>query len=280
MVDTEQNQTQFHDKLWIALNIGNSRLHWAWFLGESLQEAWETCYRTRTATEINFSKDSLDWDLPPSLAAHWAQVSDQFPEIWIASVVPEQTAVWQSYPGAKIITLDQIPLQAIYPTLGVDRALAVWGAGEKWGWPVLVIDAGTALTFTGADTNRRLVGGAILPGLGLQVRSLAQFTAALPSVELTSQLPSRWALNTSEAVQSGIVYTVLAGIRDFVQVWCQEFPESQIILTGGDHATLLNYLQARSAQTSPAPDWMPWIINDPHLLFSGIRSLRQQLEAT
>jgi type III pantothenate kinase len=273
----EQNQTQFPDELWIALSIGNSRLHWAWFLGESLQETWETPHRT--GTKVNPSNGSLDWDLPPGLSVHWAQTSNPLPEIWIVSVVPEQTAFWQSYPGAKIITLDQIPLQVTYPTLGVDRALAIWGAGEKWGWPILVIDAGTALTFTGADANGRLVGGAILPGLGLQVRSLAQFTATLPLVELTSQLPSQWATSTPEAVQSGIVYTVLAGIRDFVQAWCQEFPESQIVLTGGDHLTLLNYLQARSAQTLSAPDWLPQIINDPHLLFSGIQSLRQQLEA-
>lgn len=52
---------------------------------------------------------------------------------------------------------------------------------------ILVIDAGTALTFTAADADQRLVGGAILPGLGLQRSSLAQKTATLPRVEL---LPS------------------------------------------------------------------------------------------
>jgi len=44
------------------------------------------------------------------------------------------------------------------------RALAVLGAGKKYGFPCLVIDAGTALTFTGVDRDKKLVGGAIDPG--------------------------------------------------------------------------------------------------------------------
>ena len=90
------------------------------------------------------------------------------PHSILASVVPSQTALWQIYPNVHIINLDQIPLQGVYPTLGIDRALALWGAGKTWGFPMLVIDAGTAMTFTGADANQCLVGGAILPGLGLQ----------------------------------------------------------------------------------------------------------------
>jgi len=66
-----------------------------------------------------------------------------------------QTALWQTYPDVHVITLNQVP--PVYPTLGIDRALALWGAGETWGWPMLVIDAGTALTLTGADADHCLV---------------------------------------------------------------------------------------------------------------------------
>ena len=55
--------------------------------------------------------------------------------------------------------------------------------GETGGFPMLVIDAGTALTFTGADANQCLVGGAILPGLRLQLASLGQKTGQLPLLE-------------------------------------------------------------------------------------------------
>jgi type III pantothenate kinase len=151
--------------------------------------------------------------------------------------------------------------------LGIDRALALWGAGEIYGFPVLVIDGGTALTFTGADASGRLVGGAILSGLRSQLRSLATNTAALPEVELPTQMPPRWALNTPEAIKSGTIYTLIAGIQDFVTAWREEFPDSKVVITGGDRSYLLHYLQIYSPEISAA------VIADPHLIFWGMRSL-------
>jgi type III pantothenate kinase len=176
-------------------------------------------------------------------------------------------AIWQTYPNLQVITLEQIPLLGTYPTLGIDRALALWGAGKTYGFPVLVIDAGTALTFTGADANCRLIGGAILPGLRLQLRSLSHQTAALPEVELPEQLPPRWALDTRDAIQSGTIYTLLAGIEDFIAAWRQEFPASKVIITGGDRTYLFNYLQRYSPQIAAE------VIDDPNLIFWGMRSL-------
>lgn len=256
---------------WIALSIGNSRLHWAEFRGNTLQEAWETDYLSAIQINSLVSNSGLE-QLHPTVLACLTKV--EHPELWIASVVPGQTALWQAYPGVKTISLEQVPLNETYPTLGVDRALAVWGAGQIHGWPVLVIDAGTALTFTGAGVNHQLVGGAILPGLGLQVRSLSQSTA-MPQVELPDQLPDRWAMTTPAAIQSGSVYTTLAGIRDFVQAWWQEFPGSWIVLTGGDRTRLYNYLDAWSAQQPHAPEWTTRLVCDPNLIFWGIQFLRQ-----
>lgn len=261
---------------WIALSIGNSRLHWVWFHDEILQEAWETTYLSVAEIDHLIRLSLACKNLPPALLNYFAY-GEALPELWIASVVPAQTVLWQVYPGVKTISLDQVPLDETYPTLGVDRALAVWGAGQIYGWPVLVIDGGTALTFTGADVNHRLVGGAILPGLGLQVRSLSQSTA-MPQAELPElpeQLPDRWAMTTPAAIQSGTVYTTLAGICDFVQAWWQAFPESWIVLTGGDRTRLHNYLNAWSAQQPQAPEWITRLVCDPNLIFGGIQFLRQ-----
>jgi Type III pantothenate kinase len=41
-----------------------------------------------------------------------------------------------------------------YPTLGTDRALALRGAGKQWGYPVMVVDCGTAMTFRYATAAR------------------------------------------------------------------------------------------------------------------------------
>jgi type III pantothenate kinase len=159
----------------------------------------------------------------------------------------------------------------MYPTLGIDRALALWGAGQTWGFPILVIDAGTAITFTCADANRCLIGGAILPGLGLQLATLNQKTEQLPFVEPQNlaSLPPRFALNTSEAIQSGIIYTLLAGIKDFIEAWWRLFPHSKIAIKGGDRTLLVNYLQ------SLHPEIAAHLIVESNLIFWGIQKINQ-----
>ena len=235
-------------KTWLALIIGNSRLHWGLFNQNKLTKAWDTNYLP-----------SPHLPIPPS-----PHLSSS-PPLFIASVVPTQTKLWQNYPNAKFITLNEISLNNLYPTLGIDRALALLGAGETWGFPILVIDAGTALTFTGANSNRNLIGGAILPGLGLQFSTLTNKTGQLPNVELPQQLPPRYAVNTQEAIQSGIIYTILAGIKDFIAAWLQDFPESNVAITGGDHTVLFNYLKSQYPQIAAK------IIVEKNLILWGIQ---------
>jgi type III pantothenate kinase len=230
--------------LWTALVIGNSRLHWAEFSGDRLQKTWDTPHVNQDQTQ-----------LPP--------------ELWIASVVPSQNQFWQAHPHAHFISLEQVPLQGMYSTFGIDRALAVWGAIQTVGSPVLVIDAGTALTFTGADRDR-LIGGAILPGLKLQFQSLAQGTAALPVVPLCSvPLPPRWVLDTETAIASGILHTVIAGLQSFIHDWRQTYPTSAVVLTGGDGDRLHAYLQALDPALTRS------VKVNLHLTFNGIQAIVQ-----
>jgi type III pantothenate kinase len=172
--------------------------------------------------------------------------------------------VWKNLPLVRIITLDDVPIKGMYPTFGIDRALAVVGAGSYFGFPVLVIDTGTALTFTGVDQHQQLVGGAILPGLGLQLATLAQKTGKLPQVGIPEQLPQRFALNTPEAIQSGIIYTLLGGIRDFVESWWEDFPTGHVVMTGGDRVIIQSYLK------SLYPHLASRITIEANLIFWGI----------
>ncbi|WP_310486913.1 pantothenate kinase, partial [Chamaesiphon sp. VAR_69_metabat_338] len=186
--------------------------------------------------------------------------------LYLASVVPSQTEIWQQLAQVKVINLDLIPLHNLYPTLGIDRALATFGAGEIYGYPVLVIDGGTALTITGIDDRRCLLGGAILPGLRLQICSLFTGTAALPEIALPSQLPPRWSDNTSDSIASGILHTVSAGVSKFIYEWRQLFPDSQIAFTGGDGDLLMKYLKLDRSER---------MTYDRQLLFHGIVALLQ-----
>jgi type III pantothenate kinase len=151
--------------------------------------------------------------------------------------------------------------------MGIDRALAIYGAGEVYGYPSLVIDGGTALTFTGVDCSQTLVGGAILPGLRSQFKLLDEQTAALPLVELAAALPHRWATDTPDAIRSGIIHTLVAGIYSFIMDWLQYFPQSQIVLTGGDSKIIERYLQQQF------PTLAQKIVLDEALLFRGLQQV-------
>ncbi|MFM1843218.1 MAG: hypothetical protein RLZZ490_1960 [Cyanobacteriota bacterium] len=236
---------------WLALMIGNSHLHWAKFQNHQIQQTWQT------------SPTIAPEDLSPLLG--------KVPFV-VASVVPSQTDHWLTY-QPRMLTLENIPLKNLYPTLGIDRALAALGAGMTYGFPCLVIDGGTALTLTAVDDQRCLIGGAILPGLGLQLHSLGDRTGALPLVSLPNQLPPRWGMNTPDAIQSGILYTVLAGLQDYIQAWMTRFPKSPVLLTGGDGKLLEQGLETM-VTGHPIQ-----LIYDPYLIFLGMQGCQNELKS-
>jgi len=262
--NTHQKRT---DNLWLGLMIGNSRLHWALFVDNTLNSAWDTDHLSESDMQQLAKTNTIP--LSPS-SSRPIFLSPNLPiTLVLASVVPSQTKLWQTYPNVRLITLNNIPLKGMYPTLGIDRAIALYGAGKTYGFPILVIDAGTALTFTGADAHQCLVGGAILPGLSLQFTSLGQNTGQLPLLEtrLITSLPPRFAMNTTEAIQSGVIYTLLAGIKDFIQAWLSLFPESKIAITGGDGNFFQNFLQ------NHIPEITEKLILEKNLIFLGMEKI-------
>jgi type III pantothenate kinase len=152
--------------------------------------------------------------------------------------------------------------------MGIDRILALWGGGCRYGFPCLVIDSGTALTFTGADAQQNVIGGAILPGVRLQLQSLFFNTASLPEIDIISDMTPRWANNTPCAIQSGVIYTIVAGIKDFSRDWLSKYPNSQVILTGGDALLLSEYIKTLE------PDLSDRFIVDSNLIFFAMENYK------
>jgi type III pantothenate kinase len=247
---------------WLGLIAGNSKLHWAQFAGDR---------------EAGFWRDRLvkTWDTP-HMANPLRQLDPEFPDnlpLYFASVVPGQRELIAAYAQAREMTLADIPLGNLYGTLGIDRALALLGAGDRFGYPVLVIDGGTAITLTGADGDRNLVGGAILPGLQLQFHSLDWGTAALPRLDLCADpnrptpgeagLPQRWALTTEGAIASGILQTVATGLQAFVRDWLDRYLDSAVVATGGSGPWIAAQLVAMTPAIVQEPElgaagWLAW----------------------
>ena len=75
------------------------------------------------------------------------------------------------------------PENGLYPTMGVDRVAALYGAKLHYGAPVLVIDGGTAMTYSVLDNNAQIIGGGISPGVKVRLQSLADYTGSLPIID-------------------------------------------------------------------------------------------------
>ncbi|XGV87994.1 MAG: pantothenate kinase [Limnothrix sp. BL-A-16] len=228
---------------WRSLMVGNSRWHWGEWTGDRLDRTW-------------------DDPQPP--------VDDlaQGRLVWAASVVPGALDRWRDQTDWHMITLADIPIGGLYGTLGVDRALAAFGAGRRYGFPAVVIDGGTAMTLTAVDPNRQLIGGAIAPGLGLQLRSLTEKTAALPIVSPPEQLPELWAQDSVGAIASGVAHGVTTLVQAWIRDWRSRYPRGAVVLTGGDGPTILRYLRAID------PDLGAAVHHDPTVIFAGIAAIR------
>ncbi len=130
-----------------------------------------------------------------------------------------------------------LPLENLYETpetLGYDRIANVVGAAVRFPeQDVLVIDAGTAITYDFLNSRGQFTGGNISPGAYTRARALNKFTARLPLVKLKSE----WAFpgkNTEEAIISGILSGVVYEIEGYINELKNTYPELKTILTGGD----------------------------------------------
>ncbi len=130
----------------------------------------------------------------------------------------------------------KLPFEIEYETpetLGSDRIAAVAGAFYLFpGADILVIDAGTAITFDYLLTNK-FRGGNISPGLMTRFKALNTLTDNLPLVTLTEKysFPGQ---NTRDAILAGVITGVTYEINEYIRTFKKKYTDSKIILTGGD----------------------------------------------
>ncbi|NQY66663.1 MAG: type III pantothenate kinase [Flavobacteriales bacterium] len=119
-------------------------------------------------------------------------------------------------------------------SLGVDRlANAVAAAHLYPDSDVLVIDAGTALTFDFISKDDGFLGGGISPGLQMRFKALHTFTDKLPLLEPNLDVELIGS-NTEEGIKSGVQIGMLAEIEGIIERYRTNYPELLIIGTGGD----------------------------------------------
>lgn len=119
-------------------------------------------------------------------------------------------------------------------TLGKDRLAAVVGAVALYPHQnILVVDAGTCITYDFVDEQRNYWGGSILPGLQMRLDAMTHFTAKLPALQL--EVPKDWVGNTTiSAMQTGAFWGVLHELEGFKHQYSAKYGAITLVITGGD----------------------------------------------
>ncbi|MCM1111275.1 MAG: type III pantothenate kinase [Clostridium sp.] len=118
-------------------------------------------------------------------------------------------------------------------TLGEDRIAAAAGAYMLYpGENLLVVDAGTCVTFDAVTPDGRFAGGNIAPGTRMRLQALHHFTARLPELEMPRSFDRNrlFGNDTRSAMILGTVY----GIVGSIAYYRSRMPRgTRVILTGG-----------------------------------------------
>jgi pantothenate kinase type III len=110
--------------------------------------------------------------------------------VFVVSSNPEQEVeiqyLFKDIP-AKLVRLRNADFfsaeEGLYPTMGVDRAAGLYGAKSTYGCPVLLLDGGTAMTYTALDSDSTIIGGGISLGIKLRFQALSDNCGKLPVID-------------------------------------------------------------------------------------------------
>ncbi|MCX6221154.1 MAG: type III pantothenate kinase [Bacteroidia bacterium] len=136
---------------------------------------------------------------------------------------------------------DQLPIEILSrDEIGTDIVADATASFVRYGGACMVVDFGTAITFTTISETGRILGVAIVPGLQTALKSLTGNTAQLRDVQLVAP-PSVLGDNTVHAIQSGLVFG-FAGLVDSMinRTEAELSLKLKVIATGGLSSVLQN----------------------------------------
>ena len=127
--------------------------------------------------------------------------------------------------------------------IGNDLIADLVGAKEKYGYPIIIADLGTASKLLVIDKSGAFSTALILPGLALSAQSLSSKASLLPAVSLETP-KSVLAKNTIDAMNAGIIYGHAEMILGLVKRIEKELGYSaKHVLTGGSAILIKDILK-------------------------------------
>lgn len=194
----------------LALDVGNSQIT----VGLYEPPAWRAQWRLTTDTSR--SADEYGVYLA-ELFRREGHDPSEVKGVVLSSVVPAVTSTLETVCRERIGCRPLVVAPGIrtgmevryHPpsSLGSDRLVNAVAARARWGAPVIVVDFGTATTFSVVDARGAFVGGAIAPGVGTSADALAEAAARLRHVGLATESPVPLIGKRTEAsIRAGVLY--------------------------------------------------------------------------
>jgi type III pantothenate kinase len=148
--------------------------------------------------------------------------------------------------------------------LGPDRLVAAFAAARLYGGPLIVVDAGTAITWDAVDAKGRHLGGAIAPGPVTMAQSLRQNTALLP--EMTVKKAGRAiGRDTGECILAGVQLGAAGAVKELCQAISREMKARPKVVLAGGLAGLI----------APA---LKKAVTDTFLIYKGLNLMLEEKE--
>ncbi|MGB0717504.1 MAG: type III pantothenate kinase [Phycisphaerae bacterium] len=208
-----------------------------------------TWFDEQIKTPIAFPTGDVE-KFKETFEAHADAIPNGIPgAVIVASVVPDfrdeiGRYVWDRIEKDTLVVGERValPLEVDVEDatrVGVDRVCAAAAAYDKLQTGCIVVDFGTATTVDLVNDEGVFQGGAILPGVSMQLQALAEQTAQLPNV--SPLLPDSFiGKNTEEAIQNGVCRGIAGAVRWLVEGYATALNRwPQVVATGGDLELLL-----------------------------------------
>ena len=200
------------------INIGNRYTEW-------IDEHWHQYQRKKTKEFLPITKNLFS-------------SKDQ---LVISSVFVESEKFFQKnslnytilnfYHCEKFFCLDKAKKEEI----GIDRLINLVSALQSFSPPLMVIDCGTCITVELLNQQKEFYGGFILPNKYLQKKTLNENIPQLPLTQSKKKYsPFQLGLNTNDAIEFGLHYSLIAFMEKTINVLQQQFKPLTILFTGGD----------------------------------------------
>ncbi|MCS7468378.1 type III pantothenate kinase [Stieleria sp. ICT_E10.1] len=283
-----------------AIDVGNSAIKVALAdTSELLAGAVNSSAPDAALRYQTFPLDQPQWD---KQVCRWVQQQTGQSQVsWRVSTVNHAASrplhdavcdVWESAPRTaggprqvdwRHLSARDVPLQIRVDApekVGIDRLLSAYAASNRFDPPLVVVDAGSAVTVDcvcpSPDAPPVFAGGAILPGIRLQHAALVTGTEGLQQATQETVPDGDGAMapatNTRLAIRLGVLAAVVGGVERLAREYAGLSPSCharengdadgafRIVLSGGDAVAISPYMRARHELV-------------PHLVCLGILDL-------